>query len=102
MSVMTLSEHSFICKLKKKSMLHGLSIPNPNFSEFTFLVNRSADQELWISIFQAIDNLDSSKNPNFLFFIWVLRSWGWDLTMVGKQPKTPIVAYIVYGCRQYI
>jgi hypothetical protein len=29
----------------KKTILHGLSIPNPNFSElaFFFLVNRSAD-----------------------------------------------------------
>jgi hypothetical protein len=32
-----------------------------------FLVNRSADWELWISIFQAIDELVSSKNPNLLF-----------------------------------
>jgi hypothetical protein len=32
-----------------------------------FLVNRSADLELWISIFQAIDELVNSKNPNLLF-----------------------------------
>ncbi len=52
----------------QKTILHGLSIPNPNFSEFAyFLVNRSADKEFWISIFQAIDELVSSKNPNLLF-----------------------------------
>jgi hypothetical protein len=39
---LTLSKHLFIRKLKK-SILHGLSIPNPNFSEFAFLVNRSED-----------------------------------------------------------
>jgi hypothetical protein len=38
----TLSKHLFIHKLKKTTR-HGLSIPNPNFSEFPFLVNRSAD-----------------------------------------------------------
>ncbi len=32
---LTLSKHLFIRKLKK-SILHGLSIPNPNFSEFAF------------------------------------------------------------------
>ncbi len=31
-----------------------------------FLVNRSADYELWISISQAIDELVCSKNPNLL------------------------------------
>ncbi len=30
---LTLSKHLFICKLKK-TILHGLSRPNPNFSEF--------------------------------------------------------------------
>jgi hypothetical protein len=32
-----------------------------------FSVKRSADLELWISISQAIDELVSSKNLNFLF-----------------------------------
>jgi hypothetical protein len=32
---LTLSKHLFIHKLKK-TILHGLSIPNPNFSEFAF------------------------------------------------------------------
>jgi hypothetical protein len=50
------TEHPFR-KKKRKTILHGLSIPNPNFSEFAFLVNKSTDQELWISIFQAIDEL---------------------------------------------
>jgi hypothetical protein len=49
------------------TILRGLSIPNLYFSEFGFLVNRSADKELWISIFQAIDEFVSSKNPNLLF-----------------------------------
>jgi hypothetical protein len=54
----------FIGKLKK-TVLHGLSIPN--FSEFAFLVNKSADWELWIAIFQGIDELARSKNPTLLF-----------------------------------
>jgi hypothetical protein len=32
---LTLSKHLFIRKLKK-TILHGLSIPNPNFSKFAF------------------------------------------------------------------
>jgi hypothetical protein len=32
---LTLSKHLFICKLQK-TILRGLSIPNPNFSEFAF------------------------------------------------------------------
>jgi hypothetical protein len=28
---------------KKKTILHGLSIPNPNFSKFAFLANTSAE-----------------------------------------------------------
>jgi hypothetical protein len=39
---LTLSKDLFIRKLKKTA-LHGLTIPNPNFSGFTCLVNRSAD-----------------------------------------------------------
>jgi hypothetical protein len=31
------------------------------------LANRSADYELWISIFQAIDELVCSKKPNLPF-----------------------------------
>jgi hypothetical protein len=33
-------------KGEKKTILHGLSTPNPNFSDFEFLVNTSADWEL--------------------------------------------------------
>jgi hypothetical protein len=54
----------------QKTILHGLSSPSPNFSEFVFsffLVNISADKELRISIFQAIAELVSLKNPNLLF-----------------------------------
>jgi hypothetical protein len=31
------------------------------------LVNKTADEESWISIFQAIDELVCSKNPTLLF-----------------------------------
>ncbi len=50
----------FHLQTEKKTFLHWLWKPqlklnwNPNFSEFTFLVNKSANMELWISIFQAI------------------------------------------------
>ncbi len=30
----------------------------------------------------------------------MLRSWGWNLTIVGGQPKAPIVASIVYGIKR--
>jgi hypothetical protein len=43
--------------------------PTPTFQNSPFFVNRSADEELWISIFQAIDELASLKNPNWLFKI---------------------------------
>jgi hypothetical protein len=52
---------------------------------------------VWISIFQAIAELVSWKNPNLLLKFLVLRCWGWDLTIVGGQAKTPIVLSIVYG-----
>jgi hypothetical protein len=39
---LTLFRHLFIRK-PKITILHGLSSPNPNFSEFAFLGNRSAD-----------------------------------------------------------
>jgi hypothetical protein len=38
MRSLTLKKHSFTSKLEE-TILHGLSIPNPNFSEFAFLVN---------------------------------------------------------------
>jgi hypothetical protein len=41
--------------------------PTQTSQNSPFLVNKSADWELWISIFQAIDELVSSKNPNLLF-----------------------------------
>jgi hypothetical protein len=37
------SPQALIHPQTQKSTPHGLSIPNPNFSEFAFLVNRSAD-----------------------------------------------------------
>ncbi len=42
--------------------------PQPQLIRIRLLsVTRSADYELWISIFQAIDELVSPKNPNLLF-----------------------------------
>jgi hypothetical protein len=41
--------------------------PTPTSQNLLFLVNTSADEELWISISQAIDELVSSKNPTLLF-----------------------------------
>jgi hypothetical protein len=38
----------------------------------------------------------NSRNSNLLFQIQVLRSWGWDLTMLGGQCKSAIVASLVY------
>jgi hypothetical protein len=41
--------------------------PTPNSLNSPFLVKGCADKELWISIFQAIDELVSFKNLNLLF-----------------------------------
>ncbi len=93
---LTVFKHLFICKLKKTILLDCQS-PTPTSQNSPFLVNRSADQELWISIFQGIHELVCSTNPNFLCYFYVLRTWGWDLTIMAGQPKTPIVTSIVYG-----
>jgi hypothetical protein len=61
----TLSKHLLTCKLEKL-ILHGFSIPQPNFSNLPFFVNKSADYELWISVVQAIVAFVSSKIPNVL------------------------------------
>jgi hypothetical protein len=44
------------CSLEnsKNSILHGLSSPNPNFSEFAFLVSEFTDQELRIKSFKQL------------------------------------------------
>jgi hypothetical protein len=58
MPVIPIKKHlSFTRRLKRGSILRGLPIPNPNFSNFAFLLNLSANQELWFSINQAIDEL---------------------------------------------
>jgi hypothetical protein len=80
---------------KKKLSCMDCQSPTPTSQTSPFLVNKSADWELWIWFFQAIDELVNSKNPNFLFYCKVLRSWSWELTIVGGQPKTPTVASIV-------
>ncbi len=69
---------------------------SPTSHSLRFLVNIFAHQELWISIFQAIDewwvslllmhelkhgdignsSFCDSKNPNLPFYFKVLRSWG--------------------------
>ncbi len=66
--------------------------PTPTPQNLPYLVNRSADWELWISILQAIDELVCFKNPKLLFYFLVLRSWGWNLAIVAGQPKMPTVA----------
>jgi hypothetical protein len=70
--------------------------PTPTPQNLPYLVNRSADWELWISILQAIDELVCFKNPKLLFYFLVLRSWGWNLAIVAGQPKMPTVASVVY------
>ncbi len=55
---------------QKKTILRGLSMsqsPTPTSQNLPCLVNRSVDQELRISIFQAIDEL-VPKNTNFPFY----------------------------------
>jgi hypothetical protein len=68
--------------------MHGLSIPNPNFSEFVVFgkyICRLGIVDFNLPI--EIDELVCSKNPKLLFYFSVLRSWGWNLTIVGGQPK---------------
>ncbi len=52
---------------KKNPILHGLSILNPNFSEYASFSIKICRLGIWFLIFQAIDELVSSKNPNLLF-----------------------------------
>jgi hypothetical protein len=59
--------HLFIRKLKKKTILHELSIPNPNLSDFAFFGEYIRTSRIVISIFQAINELVCFKNPNLLF-----------------------------------
>ncbi len=39
-----------------------------------------------------------NKNPTLPFYFQVSRSSDWNLTVSGAQPKTTIIASIVYGC----
>jgi hypothetical protein len=66
MLVINPSKHLFIRKLKKLSCM-DCQYPTPTSQNSLFLVNRFADEELWISIFQGIYELGCYKNPNLLF-----------------------------------
>jgi hypothetical protein len=52
---------------QKKLSCMDCQSPTPTSQDSPFLVNRSADEELRISIFQAIEDLVISTNPNLLF-----------------------------------
>jgi hypothetical protein len=62
---LTLLKHLFIRKLKKKkSILHGLSIPNPNFSEFAYFgeeicrlgnVDFNLPSNWWVTLLQKCE-----------------------------------------------
>jgi hypothetical protein len=57
-------------KKQQKTILYGCmdcQSPTPTSQNLPFFVHRSADYESWISSFQAIDELISSKNPNLQF-----------------------------------
>jgi hypothetical protein len=41
--------------------------PTATSQNSPFLIKRSADEELWISIFQGIVELVSSENPDLMF-----------------------------------
>jgi hypothetical protein len=43
-----------------------------------------------------------SRNPILLFKIQVLRSWGWDLAMLGGLWKSTILASIVYAAHRHL
>ncbi len=64
---LTLSKHLFVLKLKK-TILHGLSMPKPNFSEFAFFGKQIC--RLGIMDFNLPSNwwVSQLKNPNLLFF----------------------------------
>jgi hypothetical protein len=59
-------------------------------------VNRIADDELWISIFQATDELVSFKKSKFAVLGLGFEKLGREVDNCG-QPKPPIVASIIYA-----
>ncbi len=62
--------------------------PQPQlFKICLFLVNRPADYELSISIFQAIDELVCSKNPNFLVILLGFEKLGLGLDNCGRTKR---------------
>jgi hypothetical protein len=81
-----------------------LSIANPNFSGITsYVVYLHGVGSLAFSfkaihdLFQEILVICDPRNPKSSFQIEVLRSWGWDLTMLSGQRKSTIVASLLYG-----
>jgi hypothetical protein len=55
-------------KKKKKLSCVDCQSPTPTSQNSPSSVIRPADQELWISIFQGIDELVCSKDPDLLFY----------------------------------
>ncbi len=100
MALIILESQLLICKLKKGG-LTGLSVANPNFFWnrllcWIFAQSFQAIGELICCKCMGILVICSSGNPNFSFQNQILRSWGWDLTMLGRQWKSTIVASVVY------
>ncbi len=91
------------------SLWSGSSIAIPNFSEIAFSVGHLHKVETLEFSIQTIDDNDelvcprcmmisvicNSKNPNLLLQNQVMRSWVWNLTILGGQWKSAIVALSV-------
>jgi hypothetical protein len=83
---LTLSKHLFIRKLKK-TILHRLSIPNPNFSEFAFfgkqicrlgIVDFNLPSNWWVSLLQKSE---------FAVLVLGFEKLGLELDNCGRTTK---------------
>jgi hypothetical protein len=103
-----LPKSQFLIYQLKKGALTGLPVANPNFSEIASSVEYLHNERILEFSFQTIDESVCSRRMKILvicnsiktnpsFQIHILRSWGWELTMLGGQFKSIIVAAIVYG-----
>ncbi len=74
--------------------------PTPTSQNSPILVNRSADYELWISIFQAIDELISWKKSEFSVLVLGFEKLGLGLDNCGRTIKN---AYCpIYSLREEV
>ncbi len=90
MRTSTLSKHLFICKLNKKKLsciCIDCQSTTPTSQNSPFLVNRSADQELWLSIFQAIDELSLLQKSEFAVLDLGFEMLGLGLDSRGRTTK---------------